>query len=98
MVDSGIRTRHLRLLNRDDTNTCIIQDTNDSADLNSARQGQFQEKEKKLFCFVTKESEILSFLFSSFSVALDVDVKFACSFFNLFLKLGKVGVRISLLM
>ena len=26
--------------------TCIIQDTNDSADLNSARHGQFQEKEK----------------------------------------------------
>ena len=27
--------------------TCIIQDNNDSADLNSARHGQFQEKEKK---------------------------------------------------
>ena len=26
--------------------TCIIQDTNGSADLNTARHGQFQEKEK----------------------------------------------------
>ena len=26
--------------------TCIIQDTNDSADLKPARHGQFQEKEK----------------------------------------------------
>ena len=25
---------------------CIVKDTNDSADLNSARHGQFQEKEK----------------------------------------------------
>ena len=43
MVDSGIRTRHLRLPNRGDT--CTIQDTN-SADLNSAGHGQFQDKEK----------------------------------------------------
>ena len=28
--------------------TCIMQDINDSADLHSARQGQFQQKEKKL--------------------------------------------------
>ena len=27
--------------------TCIKQDTNGSADLNAARHGQFQEKEKK---------------------------------------------------
>ena len=45
MVDSGIWTRHLRLLKRGDTDTCIIQDTNCS-DLNAARHGQFQEKEK----------------------------------------------------
>ena len=45
MVDSGIRTHHLWLPNRGEPDTCIIQDNN-SADLNSARHGQFQEKEK----------------------------------------------------
>ena len=45
MVDSGIRTRYLQLPIRGDIRSCIIQDTN-SADLNSARHGQFQEKEK----------------------------------------------------
>ena len=32
-------------VNRD---TCIVQDTSDSAGLRTARHGQFQEKEKKL--------------------------------------------------
>ena len=45
MFDSGIRTRRFLLPNHGDTRHCIIQDTN-SADLNSARHGQFQEKEK----------------------------------------------------
>ena len=39
MVDRGIRTAVT-------ADTCIIQNTNDSADLNSARHRQFQEKEK----------------------------------------------------
>ena len=47
MVDSGIRTRNLRLLNRGDPRSCFIQDTDGSADLNSARYGQCQDKEKK---------------------------------------------------
>ena len=48
MVDSGIRTRNLRLLNRGDPRSCILQDTTDgSGDLISARHGQFQDKEEK---------------------------------------------------
>ena len=39
MVDSGIRTHHFRFPNRGDTRPRIIQDTNDSADLNSSRHG-----------------------------------------------------------
>ena len=46
MVAIDIRTRHLRLLNRGDARHLNLQDTN-SADLNSARHVQFQEKEKK---------------------------------------------------
>ena len=48
MVHSGIRARHVWVPKRCDTrDTCIMQDTNDSADTKSARHGQFQEMEKE---------------------------------------------------
>ena len=46
LADSGIRTNHLRLPTLVTPDTCIIQDTDDSADLNCARHGQFQDKKK----------------------------------------------------
>ena len=58
MADSESGTRHIRLHNRGDT-WHITQDVNNSADLNSARHGKFQEKEKtpttELFDFLSKK-------------------------------------------
>ena len=45
MAYIGIRTSHLRFRTAVTPDQCIIQHT-DSADLNSARHAQFQEKEK----------------------------------------------------
>ena len=60
MADSEIRTRHLQLPNCGDPNICFIQDTS-SGDLNSARHGQFQKKEKtpttELNIFLSKFSQ-----------------------------------------
>ena len=46
MVESAIRTHTSGIQTAVTSDTCIIQDIN-SADLNSAHHGQFQEKENK---------------------------------------------------
>ena len=48
---------------------CIIQDTNDSADLNSAHQGQFQEKEKTP---TTELNTFLSEIFFRRNITIDL--------------------------
>ena len=69
MADSGIRTRHLWLPNRGDTQTyVIIQDTNCSAD-HSARHGQNQEKEKN--------SRLLNWKFSKLCFRRKINIKTA---------------------
>ena len=46
MADIGIRTAISGFPTTVTPDTCVIQDTNNSADLNSARTGQNQEMEK----------------------------------------------------
>ena len=47
MVNDTIRTHYLRLPSRIDTDTCIIEDPNDSADLWNLRvMGSFRTKKK----------------------------------------------------
>ena len=59
MVNFGIGPPSSGLRTAVTPDTCIIQDTNDSAYFNSARHGQFQEKEKNaeylIECFPTEK-------------------------------------------